>query len=90
MNMSYCRFSNTVSDLQDCYEEMENVGDLSEEEVRARRRMLKLCKRIAEEYESEITEIEEEDKKRQDAHTEELRQRVTVHQHIRAKAKAKR
>jgi len=47
-NMSYCRFQNTLSDLLDCYENMED--DLSWEEKRARDRLLKLCTQIVEDY----------------------------------------
>jgi hypothetical protein len=48
-NMSYCRFQNTLQDLRDCYE---NWGEPleSDEEVAARLRMLKLCKKIVEDY----------------------------------------
>jgi hypothetical protein len=52
-NMSYCRFSNTVGDLRDCYENMD-VGDLSEEETRARKRLIKLCGQIFDDYGDEL------------------------------------
>jgi hypothetical protein len=45
MNMSYCRFHNTVEDLQDCYDNLDD-HDLSEEETRARLRLIKLCQQI--------------------------------------------
>ena len=45
-NMSYCRFSNTVADLNDCHEHLGD-GDLSLEENKARRRLVRLCKLIA-------------------------------------------
>lgn len=48
-NMSYCRFRNTVADLQDCVDHMEGVLD-DDEEIRARNRLIKLCERIAAEY----------------------------------------
>uniref|UniRef100_A0A6H1ZNE8 Uncharacterized protein n=1 Tax=viral metagenome TaxID=1070528 RepID=A0A6H1ZNE8_9ZZZZ len=48
-NMSYCRFENTLRDLQDCYENMDN--DLSNSEKLAHDRMIVLCRRIAEEFE---------------------------------------
>lgn len=38
-NMSYCRFRNTVSDLDDCLEALLNEESLSEEEHRACARM---------------------------------------------------
>ena len=48
-NMSYCRFRNTLTDLRDCHE---NLDDTPEEleEVRARERLVKLCIAIAEDY----------------------------------------
>ena len=52
-NMSYCRFENTASDLKDCYDHMDD-GGLSEDEQRARKRLIKLCVRIASDYEYEV------------------------------------
>jgi hypothetical protein len=47
-NMSYCRFTNTLEDLRDCYDHMnDNDDDLSEDEKKARQRLIKLCKDIA-------------------------------------------
>lgn len=47
-NMSYCRFQNTLSDLRDCYNNMDE--DLSDEEEKAKNRLIKLCKQIADNY----------------------------------------
>ena len=47
-NMSYCRFINTLHDLQDCEEHMED--ELSEPEQQAREKLIKLCQDIAENY----------------------------------------
>jgi len=56
-NMSYCRFTNTLSDLQDCYnhlndsdEELSEEGGMSEDEKRARNDLVELCKMITEEF----------------------------------------
>lgn len=51
-NMSHCMFSNTASDLADCYDwlSMHEPSELSEEEQRAFRRLVRTCKRIAEDY----------------------------------------
>lgn len=49
MNMSYCRFYNTLIDLKDCYYNMED-DDLSEEEKRAKEELIKLCCDIAQDY----------------------------------------
>ncbi|MFC1453662.1 hypothetical protein ACFLQL_00595 [Verrucomicrobiota bacterium] len=45
-NMSYCRFQNTLADLLDCQEHMDDK--LSGEEERARDRLIEACKEIAE------------------------------------------
>jgi hypothetical protein len=50
--MSYCRFSNTLSDLQDCEDHLED-DDLSEEEEKARKWLIELCARIASQFEEE-------------------------------------
>ena len=47
-NMSYCRFVNTVSDLQDCYDHL-NDRDLSDREKKARIRLIELCEEITQE-----------------------------------------
>lgn len=49
-NMSYCRFQNTLGDLRDCYENMDNPKQLSEEEQKARKALIKLCEDIASDY----------------------------------------
>ena len=46
--MSYCRFRNTLSDLEDC---ADNLWDeLSEEEEKARKKLIELCREIVEEF----------------------------------------
>lgn len=49
-NMSYCRFQNTLQYLQDCADHMDNDDDLSKEEKRAKDRLIKLCKAIADDF----------------------------------------
>lgn len=49
-NMSYCRFRNTLEDLQDCEENMADTDELSDDEARARKRLIALCMKIAEDY----------------------------------------
>ena len=48
-NMSYVRFENTLRDLRDCHEHMDDT-DLSEEERKARRELLELCFQITDDY----------------------------------------
>jgi len=49
MNMSYCRFENTLRDLRDCYNNMDS-NDLSKSEFYERRHLIELCMSIACEY----------------------------------------
>ena len=59
-NMSYCRFQNTLQDLQDCYNHIDDARDLSPDETIAKKRLIELCQEIAEyaereeEYENSI------------------------------------
>ena len=54
-NMAYCRFENTSSDLSDCYDHMEDdIEDFSTHEARARKRLIRLCIKIADDYRDEI------------------------------------
>jgi hypothetical protein len=46
-NMSYCRFRNTLTDLEDCWENIAD-NDVSADEDEARDKLIKLCKRISE------------------------------------------
>jgi len=52
-NMSYCRFQNTLGDLQDCWDALQEAVEegstekLSDEERIARDRMVELCADIA-------------------------------------------
>lgn len=47
MNMSYCRFHNTLQDLKDCYYNIEDVDNMSFEEKRARKQLIEICMDIA-------------------------------------------
>lgn len=50
-NMSYCRFENTLRDLQDCYDALNDPEDqLSPDEESAKTRLIKLCADISEEF----------------------------------------
>lgn len=61
MNMSYCRFTNTLRDLMDCqavmFEDSE-INDLSPAEARARQQLIRLCCDIAQVENDIIDEIE--------------------------------
>ncbi len=47
MNMSYCRFRNTLEDLKDCYNALDE--ELSPEEHKARKKLLMLCQTLVQE-----------------------------------------
>lgn len=55
MNMSYCRFTNTLAALRECNEALQDMNrpenELSEEEVASFRRLVKLCRLISDSYE---------------------------------------
>ena len=44
-NMSYCRFENTLNDLRDCFESIDDE-DLSKREALCRSALIKLCAKI--------------------------------------------
>lgn len=45
-NMSYCRFRNTLSDLQDCYDALLDKEERGRDEEKAARDLVQLCKDI--------------------------------------------
>lgn len=45
MNMSHCRFRNTLSDLRDCAENLYD-DDVLEVEAAARQRLIEVCREI--------------------------------------------
>lgn len=49
-NMSYCRFENTLRDLEDCAEAIAEQEKLSESERKAKNRLIELCIDIANDY----------------------------------------
>ena len=54
-NMSYCRFQNTLSDLRDCEDYVEDLN-LSEEENNARIRLIEVCKSIVDRFDKDEDE----------------------------------
>jgi hypothetical protein len=65
--MSYCRFENTYQDLQDCYDALQESGsvnelekDRNEYEKKYVRKLVEMCKNIAEEF-GDYDEEDEED-----------------------------
>lgn len=48
-NMAYCRFENTLEALRDCWDYMDDT-ELSSDEERARKSLLRLCREMASQY----------------------------------------
>lgn len=59
--MSYCRFQNTLNDLEDCFVNMNNTSDLSIEEFNARKEIIKLAQQINEEFRDEEIHFDDEE-----------------------------
>ena len=51
-NMSYCRFENTLADLNDCKNALDENGfeHLSDDELKAAKRLIRSCQYIAENF----------------------------------------
>ena len=54
MNMSYCRFQNTLIDLDDCRQALEEIDfdlkKLSNDEAEAACRLIEICQEIGGQY----------------------------------------
>lgn len=63
MNMSYCRFENTLNDFDDCLTALRNgcADDLSATERKKAKQLLQLAKEMADEFEEEDLNKPEED-----------------------------
>ena len=59
-NMPYCRFENTVNDLNDCYIALgeKRFDELSDTEKEYALRLVRMCKNIADDFMDEVEEIE--------------------------------
>ena len=58
-NMSYCRFRNTLQDLRDCVNYLDDdFNDISSEEKAAAKRMRDLCEKYIAEYDDLIIDGE--------------------------------
>lgn len=61
MNMSYCRFQNTLQDLQDCARALADEDELSAEEEKAKKRLISLCRDIVHECDCQEENEDAED-----------------------------
>ena len=64
-NMSYCRMRNTFQDLREC-EEFLHDTNLSDDENKARIRLINICKDIGKDFYSDDIEEYFADNKRED------------------------
>lgn len=53
MNMGYCRYQNTVEDVLDAIDHLSDMDDLSEDEIAARKKFIRLCHAVAENWEKQ-------------------------------------
>lgn len=64
-NMSYCRFENTLADLQDCLEALEdgalNNSDMSDIERESALELIELCGEIYDNFSDETENNSDED-----------------------------
>ena len=52
-NMSYCRFQNTLRDLEDCYDHLWDQDLISDEEEKAKTKLIEICHMISDDCEKE-------------------------------------
>lgn len=57
--MSYCRFQNTLLDLQDCFDNWD--GAASDEELKAREQLANLCQKVIDEKVDDVDDSDEDD-----------------------------
>lgn len=57
-NMSYCRFQNTLEDLRDCYDNLDDDCSEKRQEARARIKLVELCQQIVDSADLEVYEEE--------------------------------
>jgi len=60
-NMSYCRFENTLGDLRDCREAIEEGNDLSKQEAKFAKKMVQECKDFLKSVKEYGINVEDED-----------------------------
>jgi hypothetical protein len=66
-NMSYCRFENTLSDLEDCRDALDRGDSLSEREAKKAKALIDLCREIADNYDDDyVDSLKEEDEEEED------------------------
>jgi hypothetical protein len=66
VNMSYCRYHNTLLALKECWANWTDATDLSVEEAKARRELIDLAREIVEYEDGEGEDWMEEDEEEDD------------------------
>lgn len=57
--MPHCRFENTAADLEDCLQNINDDLSDNSHEMGGRRRLVRLCKRIADQHDPEEWDVDE-------------------------------
>lgn len=66
-NMSYCRFENTLSDLEDCRDALDRGDSLSKREAGKAKALIDLCREISDNYDSDyVDSLQEEDEEEEE------------------------
>ena len=60
-NMSYCRFENTLSDLEDCRDALDRGDSLSQREAGKAKALIDLCREISDNYDADYVDSLKED-----------------------------
>lgn len=58
-NMSYCMCQNTAADLEQVYDNVSSIEDLSDDEAAAFRRIVKIANRIVDDFGSGVDDIDD-------------------------------
>lgn len=62
INMSYCKFENTLAALRECMEDIENEReDLSDSEAEAKEKLMVLCAKIGYDINYEQFELDQDE-----------------------------
>ena len=66
-NMSYCRFENTLEDLRDCRDNLDDNLSNTKREARARIELVKVCQQIVDHADLDTYQEEYEEAKKNDS-----------------------
>ena len=66
-NISYCRFENTLEDLRDCYNNLDDDLSNNKAEARARVKLVEVCQKIVDIADIDNYQLEYEEAKKNDS-----------------------